>query len=162
MFFAFFGGAWLLNGYALARGSSPMLVVLLTATTLILFLTAFAVARKQRDALRAARETAESRRARKQFLTINATQWVAAIAAVVVPHQFGHDAWAVPAVMLVVGLHFLPLARVFRYRPHYLTGAALILTAILYPFASQNGPGSAAGSIAAAWAIPNERPIALA
>jgi hypothetical protein len=63
-------------------------------------------------------------------------------------------------VIAVVGLHFLPLARLFRYRPHLLTGLALIALAILAPLATGR-PDNAWGPLgaglilwaSAAWAL---------
>jgi hypothetical protein len=39
------------------------------------------------------------------------------------------EGWIVPAIVLIVGAHFLPLARIFGARPHVVTGAALMLCA---------------------------------
>ena len=38
-------------------------------------------------------------------------------------------AWILPAVILVVGLHFFPLARLFGFRAYNLTAAALVVVA---------------------------------
>lgn len=81
--------------------------------------------------------------------TINAIQWITIITAVVLLQHFKLVPWIVPAVMLIVGLHFLPLARVFRYRAHYLTGAILVATALLYPIGNPDGPVSPRGSLIA-------------
>jgi hypothetical protein len=59
-------------------------------------------------------------------------------------------AWVVTAVIFIVGLHFMPLARIFRYAPHYVSGAALILVAVVYPFAAPGGPQDPVGCLAAA------------
>jgi hypothetical protein len=37
-----------------------------------------------------------------------------------------------PCVILVIGLHFFPLAKLFRYRGYNHTAAALVLVALLY------------------------------
>ena len=52
---------------------------------------------------------------------------VAAIYGVIVwfPH-WGAQEYILAAVCVIVGIHFLPLARLFRVRPYYFTGAALI------------------------------------
>ena len=69
--------------------------------------------------------------------------------------------WIVPAVIGIVGLHFLALAGVFDYRPHYWTGTALLLLAAGYPLLAAGGPASGAGPLragfvlwlSAAWAL---------
>ena len=38
--------------------------------------------------------------------------------------------WLLPAMALVVGLHFLPIAWAAHFRPYFLLGAALVLAAI--------------------------------
>lgn len=43
----------------------------------------------------------------------------------------GQDAYIVPVIILIVGLHFLPLAPVFNVRLYYLTGALLILASLI-------------------------------
>lgn len=72
----------------------------------------------------------------KLFHRINAGQWIAIFVLGNALKWLGLGAWFIPMVIAVVGLHFLPLARLFRYRPHQLTGGALIALAILAPLAS--------------------------
>jgi hypothetical protein len=42
--------------------------------------------------------------------------------------------------MFIVGLHFFPLAKLFRHKAHYITGAALVALAVGYPFMTAGGP----------------------
>ena len=150
VFFAFFGGVWALLGYELGGWRTPLPLIAAAAVALTLLGVAVRVIRKCRGAMVAVRGGEQYRRMRRHFRAINAGQWIAAIIAVFVLHHMRLDEWIAPAIMLIVGLHMLPLARVFRYRPHYLTGAALILTALLYPLATRNGPASALGGMLAA------------
>jgi hypothetical protein len=149
MFFALFGALWLLNADQLAQVRGWIPVALGLAVTLLLCLAAWRVLRAQRSDMHALRHTPQWQRMRRQFRTINTIQWIVAVTAVLVLRRFKLDAWIVPAIMFIVGVHFLPLARVFRYRPHMLTGAALIVTALLYPMASAGGPASPLGSLIA-------------
>ena len=149
LFFAFFGAAWLLIAGQLAHGHSWILIALVLTASLLLGIVSVTVLRRDLSAMHALRQTPESRRIRRQFRTINAIQWITIIIAVVLLQHFKLDPWIVPAVMLIVGLHFLPIARVFRYRAHYLTGAILAATAILYPIWSPGGPASPLGSLIA-------------
>lgn len=161
MFFSFFGAAWLLIACHLAHRRGLIAVALVFTGALMLALGAVGSWRKRRRAMRALRQTPESRRIKRRFRAINAMQWISISVAVYLLRRAGLEAWIVPVMMLIVGVHFLPLARVFRYAPHYLTGAVLIGTAVLYPVASPGGPGSPLGSLiagltlwlAALWAL---------
>ena len=61
---------------------------------------------------------ARQRRAGRIFLWTNAAEGVAILLAVNLVVTLGHPQWQTAAVMAIVGLHFLPLAVGFRYRPH--------------------------------------------
>ena len=62
----------------------------------------------------------------RAFAWINVIQWTA-IAAVVFGFSRLHiGAYGAAAVTMIVGLHCLPLARLFRYPMHYVTGAVLV------------------------------------
>jgi hypothetical protein len=50
-----------------------------------------------------------------------------------------------PAMALVVGLHFLPIAKAASFRPFYLLGAALIVAALAGVIVSAPGGGKIAG-----------------
>ncbi len=65
-------------------------------------------------------------------------------------NNLGQIDWFVPAIMLIVGLHFLPLARLLRYRFHYVTGGALIAVALVYPWLAPGGPTDPLGGLLAA------------
>jgi hypothetical protein len=43
----------------------------------------------------------------------------------------GQDAFIVPVIVLIVGLHFLPLAPLFNVRLYYVTGALLVLASLI-------------------------------
>jgi hypothetical protein len=52
-------------------------------------------------------------------------------------------------IIAVVGLHFLPLAAVMRYRPHYVSGLTMLLLATVFPFVAHGGPRSGMGPLGA-------------
>jgi hypothetical protein len=61
----------------------------------------------------------------KAFSRINAIQW---IAVAIVAFTFGKlhiDDYVVSAITAIVGIHLFPLARLFRYPMHYVTGGLL-------------------------------------
>ena len=69
--------------------------------------------------------------------------------AVNVVANLGHPQWQPAAAMLVVGLHFLPLAVGFGYRPHVVTGLALAAWALAYPWLFAAGAMAPAGWLVA-------------
>ena len=56
------------------------------------------------------------------------------------------DAYTTSAITTIVGLHLFPLARLFRYPLHYLTGGLLVVwaaaSAALVPMAEMQGTTS--------------------
>jgi hypothetical protein len=81
---------------------------------------------------------------------VNIAQWSACGVLVVILNILQRGEWIVPGIMFIVGLHFFPLAKLFRYEAHYLTGSALVALASSYPFIATDGPASAVGPIGAA------------
>ena len=132
MMYGMFGGLWLaltcLTSFDDAR--YPLVGV----GTLGVLLVGYAVHVYRRNAsLALATPNAAERRAMRWFHIINAAQWTAIPVVANVLNALGHRDLVIPAVIMIVGLHFLPLARLFHYPPHRLTGWALIATAVFEP-----------------------------
>jgi hypothetical protein len=161
MFFSGFGGIWLGLWAHAEYADSVGVLLLVAAVSAGLLAAAYRVYKVNAPALRALEETPEARRKSRWFNLINASQWGIIFLVALILSKTGHAKWSLPAVILIVGLHFLPLARLFAYRPHYLTGAGLILLACVYPLVARDGPENAVGAlgaglvlwISAVWAI---------
>lgn len=140
MFLAIFGAAWLTLWNYRAAPHRWQLYGLIAAAALVLFL--FARNRyRHYDALAVGHtDTPERRHAGRWFHIINFGQWVLILIVGNVLVNLGRAAWVLPAVVAIVGLHFLPLARLFAYRSHYLTGIALLLVALIVPQFAPAGP----------------------
>ena len=54
----------------------------------------------------------------------------------------GYSQWIPSGIIFVVGLHFIPLSYIFRFRFYIFTGSALMLIAIVIPTVAPQGPGS--------------------
>ena len=78
---------------------------------------------------------------------VNAIQWVLIFLVATILWIAGRWEWIIPSVILIVGVHFFPLAVAFRVRRHYVTGGALILLAVFYPFLSKSGPLAPVGCL---------------
>jgi len=160
MFFAVFGGLWL-GLWANDQYPGAVALLLIASGTALLLAASRRVYKANSPALKAIRQTPESRRKSRLFNLINALQWSVIILVALVLSKTGNTRWILPAVIFIVGLHFLPLAGLFEYRPHYLTGAALIILASVYPLVARDGPENAMGALgtglilwaSAAWAI---------
>jgi hypothetical protein len=65
----------------------------------------------------------------RRFSVVVATEMVVIIAAANVLARSGHSQWIPAVICALVGLHFIPLARVFSVPMYYATGVALGLVA---------------------------------
>jgi uncharacterized membrane protein YecN with MAPEG domain len=131
IFLSLFGATWLCGaGYEYAGPNLPLLAAIVIGA---LALTAWAVAtfRARRRSFAGASDAAAGQRVRKVFMIVNAVQWTGIGLAVLLLNLTGHVAWILPVVIWIVGVHFFPLARLFRYQGYILTGLALILVSVL-------------------------------
>jgi hypothetical protein len=141
LFLTAFGTIWLLAWCRLAQiGKGP---TLLAIVALALGLASWALWRMQ-AAHHSGRHAGASQASRRQFRIVNVVQWAAIALLVYGLPRLGYGPWTVPAVMMVVGLHFIPLAAIFGNRAYYLTGALLALWALAYPILL-GGPMQPAG-----------------
>jgi hypothetical protein len=152
MFLAFFGSWWMAAGLNTIPG---MKLSVLTAVVLIglgLFAAGWRQLRraKQHAPTRKVTDTSIEAHRTKIFRNVNIAQWSACAVVVVILNILQRGEWIVPGIMLIVGLHFFPLAKLFRYKAHYATGSALVALASSYPFVAAAGPTSALGPIGAA------------
>lgn len=140
IFFSFFGALWLTGGTELAYGKKmfPLEAAIWIVGSLI-FLAALQVIRSNKLPIGDAALQAKKARHGKGFMIVNIIQYATIFLMVQVLNAKGHGDWVIPGVMLVIGLHFFPLARLFSYTAHHVTGAALVALALIYPFAG-SGP----------------------
>lgn len=171
IFFSIFGGAWI--GYWSARTFSgsiavPAAVAVLTAA---IFMLAVSQYRRFKSALEAEKNSPARQRVGRLFNIVNAAQWVVIVVGVNVLANIGLRDWGIPFAILVIGLHFLPLAHIFSNPPHYVTGGAMMLVAVSYPFLLPGGPSDPVGALGAGlilwgsalWAIrpPFGKPVSV-
>jgi len=149
MFLAVNGGAWLVVGILKGYGWSLAALLPVVAVTMLLFIFALRKFRANRSAHAAEATLPETKRAESIFTVVNAIQWslvfVASVGLIIVRHP----EWIFPSIILIVGIHFFPLAVAFRVSRHYATGAALTFLAITYPLFASGGPHSPVGCLGA-------------
>ena len=161
MFFSVFGGAWLALGARAVFVPPFAAYALVGIGTLALLWFVLRIYKRHALALKAAPETPETRRRSRGFHIVNAGQWILLLVVANVLANMGLNAWVIPAAIFIVGAHFIPLARIFDYPPHYITGTIMMLLAALYPLLMPTGPNSSVGCFgagiilwcSAAWAV---------
>lgn len=91
----------------------------------------------------------------RKFNRINIAQWIAVAFVAFSFARLHIDAYVMCGITAIVGLHFFPLAWLFRYALHYVTGSVLLvwagLSAILVPVEHLQGT-SALGTGIILWA----------
>lgn len=161
LFFSVFGSAWLFFGL-LQGGYIWQSAVAMLALPLVTFVfLAMRQIRANREAMQAEDGSPEQKHRSRVFHAVNTGQWVLMIIFGNILSNLGMSQWVVPSIMLIVGLHFFPLARVFRNPAQLVTGIALVAVAVIYPLLTASGPGFALGPIfaglilwiSAAWAL---------
>ncbi len=133
LFFSVFGGAWLTLWLAATGQLTLTTGLLLGCGLLALVLTGSWVLRQTKPLLAQTPgpvDNAQKRREGRVFGIVNAVQWGAIFLAGWLLPRLGLSRYFTPVIVLITGLHFFPLARLFRYRGHYLTGGALLLWAL--------------------------------
>ncbi len=150
---SFFGTGW--AGSGLARSSCPAWAWVVMGV-IVAVIAAIALgtlrAHPSADAPLPAVMAQRLRRASRIFWWTCAAEVAGILIGVNVVASLGHPEWQPAAVMLAVGLHFLPLAAGFGYRPYAVTGVALTAWALAYPMLFAAGALAPTG-IAAAGAI---------
>ncbi|HTC53541.1 MAG TPA: hypothetical protein VK700_16520 [Steroidobacteraceae bacterium] len=148
MIFAAFGAAWLEAWVWLSQPEQWWRYLLVAAGGAALLGLALRSYRRQRGAELQSPPSAQQRRNGRLFHIINIGQWVVILIGANVLNNIGLGAWDIPFIILVIGAHFLPLAHLFRRPGHYLTGMAMVLFAVVYPFTAA-GPRSTLGPLGA-------------
>ena len=149
MVFSLFGGLWVAAWCVQTYGAQPLRLLPVAAITVLLFMLAWRQFSRHRAAHAAAERTPQAKRAGRLFNMVNAGQWIAIFIVGNVLKNLGLQAWFIPAVILIVGLHFFPLAWLFKARRHVAIGMALCVWAIGYPFAVRHGPIHPVGCLGA-------------
>jgi hypothetical protein len=126
-----FGALWLYNALILSHQPQWTLTVMWVAA-IALVLGGVLITRTAKTV----RDEAPRDPAVAQWFWIVFGVEFAAIAAVVVLFQMWHlDPYVIPAVAIIVGIHFLPLARLFRAPIYNVTGILMTLWATALIFA---------------------------
>ncbi len=119
---------------AFAFGSLSGLRAVAIAVGLILLVSsAVRLLGRGRDAGKNAFPEEEQKRNNRIFGIVNAVTWVSVFLVFQILPRLGLGDLSVPAVVLIVGLHFFAMPPLFRHRANLVTGAVMVVCAILCP-----------------------------
>jgi hypothetical protein len=125
MFFAFFGGFWFFIALYARQQLNVASISTVLLGMLVLGLAAYKLMRLSDQFPRVPEDPTIGRK----FGLINLIQWGSIAVLVPTLGKLHLDVYVPTAITLIVGLHMLPLARLFRYPQHNITGCALIVWA---------------------------------
>ena len=127
IFFSGFGALWIGLALYIKQTLSVDLAIGIGAGLAALLLTAIWLMRRAK----LFPKLPEDRAMGRQFSRINAIQW---IAVAIVGFAFARlhiDVYVLSAITAIVGIHMFPLAKLFRYPLHNVTGAVLVAWAFI-------------------------------
>lgn len=136
MMMTLFGTAWLAWGLHSMQADSPWLIAALVLPAIALLVPGFGMFQLGRRATkRAAPLTADQKRAQRQmgrtYGIVVGAEGLLIFLAVNVLTNLHLDPYIMTAVAAIVGLHFLPLARLFRVPLYYWVGGVIVADALL-------------------------------
>lgn len=131
-----FGTAWLAWGLYNTRADSPWLIPALVLPAIALLVACFGMfqmgrrAAKQAAPLSAGQKRAQSRMGMMFGIIFGAEGLLIFLAVNVLTH-FHLESYIMTAVAAIVGLHFLPLARLYRVPLYYWMGGVMLADAVV-------------------------------
>ncbi len=133
LFLAIFGALWATIGINGLQGfDEPWLSVGILLIGLILLIASLSLSWKTRQLSNrlAEKKNPDRKRKNKWFRIVFATEIVAILVANVICRAVNRFDLFFPVMMLIVGIHFFPLAALFGVNKYYVAGALLSLLAI--------------------------------
>jgi hypothetical protein len=136
MIFAFFGGAWIVLWSFRRLQNRFVALVVIAAGTMAIFLYALRCYRHYQGAFTTEVESPAKHQRHSVDCHRDRGQRLANI---------GLSDWVLSAAIFIVGLHFLPLARIFSNPAHSVTGSGMMLVAMARPFLASGGAKNPVG-----------------
>jgi hypothetical protein len=133
LFFSVFGGAWLLLAAYAFGHLSKFGACLITAAVVLFVIPAIRFQRRGKDAGKDAFSEEDRRRNDRSFGIVNAITWIAVFLVFQILPRLRHEDLTIPAVVLIVGLHFFAMPPLYQHRANLVTGACMVVWALLCP-----------------------------
>jgi hypothetical protein len=127
--FGGFGAAWVAMG--MTSAGVPVRVSLAVVVPVFVLIAFLGSAARRRLPKFSEIETPEKKQRMRAFHMVNIAQWVAIFGVVNLLRNLHLDAWVIPSIVMIVGAHFLPLARIFQAPQHLKTAIAMMVCAAL-------------------------------
>lgn len=125
IFFTGFGAVWILLSLYIRQILSVDLAIPVATIAAALLLSALWLMQQAKRYPKVPEDPARGR----TFTRINAIQWIAVAIVAFAFAKLHIDAYVLSAITAIVGIHFFPLAKLFRYPMHNVTGAVLVVWA---------------------------------
>ncbi len=135
LFFLIFGAAWLGLAFYAFGWLSIIAGALIAGFVVLYAFVAFRTRSRGKKAGKDAYPADEQRRNDRAFGWVNALTWVSVFLVFQILPRAGHPDLAIPAVAVIVGLHFFPMPPLYRHRVNLVTGALIVLWTIVCIFA---------------------------
>jgi hypothetical protein len=127
---AFFGSAWMYWAVVFSGNRSPVWFSMVTLPAVALIAWALLRVRTVRDLPSSAAELEHSRAFRKFFWVDVGIEWGLIGVAVFALARVGRGDLIPQALGVIIGLHFLPLVKIFRAPIFYWTGGIMVVAAL--------------------------------
>ena len=151
LFFAGFGSLWLFNGLAaLHRVSGIAIAAILTIAAALIVPALRLLQHTASKTSPSLPESLEALAKKREFYRVNVIQWIAIVGAVVLFNMIHRPEFLAPVIAFIVGMHLFPLAKLFNYPAHNVTGILLVLWSTAVVAFLSNADLPAAGAIGAA------------
>lgn len=122
-----FGAVWLAMG--MASAGVPVRVGLAVVLPVFVLIAFLGSAARRRLPKFAGPESPKKKEMMRAFYMVNVAQWLAIFGTVNLLRNLHLDAWIVSSIVMIVGAHFIPLARIFQTPQHLKTGIAMMICA---------------------------------
>ena len=132
-----FGAAWLAWGFQSMRTDSPWLIAAVTLGGIALLVPCFSIFQiGSKAGKKSAPLTYEEKRIQremgKMFGIIFGAEGLAIFLTVSALNHFQLESYISTAIAAIVGLHFLPLARLYRFSLYYAIGGVMLLESLIF------------------------------
>ena len=128
-----FGAIWMISGanaLSLLNWEIWLIVAILTGLLGLVALLRLQAARRIPKTPATASQSKSIQTLRRRFGIILAFEWVPILLVAFVFGRTGHPDFILPAIAVIVGLHFIPLARLFNSPLYYWTGIGFVLVSV--------------------------------